>query len=229
MLNRLLEIVAKYPHDFVPYLFLVISFGFGIRQLKYLDKGFRVLLLFSGIAVLVESLMIVYALLKWNNTFLVNFFSLAELFCFSAFFYLYINSKRKKRVIAALSIIYFVIYLYGFEWSIISNYIIGIQRLIFIAFALMFFQNVLSELKVANIIGHAAFWFSAGLLLFSAGTLFIFLFSTFTLDVENPQNIFDWSWTVTQYFSAVFYLFVTVSFWLNKKEMQHGQMNGYHA
>jgi hypothetical protein len=227
MLDPYIRLFVSYADWFVSDLFLLIALGAGLICYKYIHGGARWLLYLLILNFIVELILIHYAAFHKNNHFLLNVSSLIETACLAGMYYSIIMRKWSRIFIVSSFLIYLVIAIYSFEWSRIADYMLGVQRLIMIVYVILYFQYLLSELKVDYLIGHSFFWISAGALLYASGTLFIFLFVKITFGDPSGGD-FSWYMLFAQAFSSFFYSMVAIGFWLQRREIRLEQIkHGY--
>ena len=212
--------ISSYPLSFLPDCFLLLGIGIGGFSLRYLNGPTRVILLMLLACFLVEIVLVYYAaILKQNNHFLFNLTSLVEMVCLSMAYHIEINQRKSRQIILTLLATYLITFVYSFEWVRFAEYLLTIERLILLSFVALHFQYILSFMRVPNILAYAMFWVSAGVIVYAAGTFFIFLFTRVTLD--NPQGYINFKWYVSVFrgFSCLFYAILGVALYLRRHEV----------
>lgn len=86
-----------------------------------------------------------------------------------------------------------------------------VECTISIAYVLIHFFKIFQELKIAHLEREPIFWFSAGLLLYFSGAIFIFIFSNYLLTYSLKLSIKVW--TVHAFFLILFHLMNTIAIW----------------
>ncbi|WP_234735005.1 hypothetical protein [Tellurirhabdus bombi] len=219
MLEPYIRLFINYADWFISDLFLLIALGTGLICYRYVYGGARWLFWLLVLSFFVELLLIHYAALSKNNHFLLNVSSIIETACLAGMYYSIIMRKWSRIFIVVSFLIYLSISIYSFEWLRIADYMLGVQRLMMIVYVILYFQYLLSELKVDYLMGHSFFWISAGALLYASGTLFIFLFVKITFGNPNDGD-FSWYMHFAQAFNSFFYITLAVGFWLQRREIQ---------
>ncbi|GAB2520730.1 hypothetical protein GCM10027085_08350 [Spirosoma aerophilum] len=106
------------------------------------------------------------------------------------------------------------IYFYTQKDFSIGNF--TIVRVYGIVVTMTFFERVLSELTIRNILAYSMFWVNSGLLLYFCGTFFIFLLSDKVLSSKAKPDIFQQYWDTNLIFYILFCLLASIGIWLSK-------------
>lgn len=215
-----IQLVLKYPQTFLPDLFLVLALVAGLVNYPFLDKAsswfFRMLVLSLGISLLQNH----NAAYRLNNLYLYNLNSLAEMGCIAGAYWIELKSKRNRTLILASLGVYLLVFLYDFSWTKIAGVTLGIQRIMMILYALLYFHYILTKMQIQNILIHAMFWISAGAIVHAAGTLFVFLFVKVTLGDLSSNGNYGLYIQIIRAFTAFFYVVLIISFWLRRREFK---------
>ena len=171
------------------------------------------------ICFLVEIVLTYYAILKQNNRFLVNMTSLVETICLSVAYYIEIKQKKNRQVILVLLATYLITFAYSFEWARMGEYLLTVERLVLLSFVALHFHHILSIMRVPNILAYAMFWVSAGVMVYAAGTFFIFLFTRVTLENSRASIDFMRYLSVVRWFTCIFYTVIAAAFYLRRREV----------
>ena len=216
----MVEMIARYPQSFLPDCFLLLAIVVGIVSIRYLGFSLKVMLLMLVLCFLVELVLLYYAAYSKNNHFLINLTSFIETVCLTVIYYHEVAEKRSRLTIIAALLMYLVAFVYSFSWMRIADHLLSIERFILILFVVLHFQYILSGMRVPNILVYSMFWISAGLLVYAAGTFFVFLFTKFTL--SDLHGDFHWYISIVRLFTCLFYLVVAVAFYLQRRERVMG-------
>lgn len=65
------------------------------------------------------------------------------------------------------------------------------------------------------------FWVSVGVLLYAAGTLFMYLFSEYIFTPKASDELFDIYWGITQIVSIIFCLTTSLGVWVSKYDSEN--------
>ena len=113
----------------------------------------------------------------------------------------YLNSFRKNETgkwIKLAAILSALIIIFSYRQSTISTVGLTTQRLFETVVVLLYFNKILIEARVKNILFHSMFWLSSGLLIYSAGTFFFSLFSSYLYSDTISNEEFDPFWRLNQ-------------------------------
>ncbi|MGM9510327.1 hypothetical protein ACS5NO_21515 [Larkinella sp. GY13] len=160
------------------------------------------------------------AAFRQNNLYLYNLNSLVEMSGFAVAYWIELKSRRNRTLIVGGFVIYLLVFLYDFSWTHFAGVALGVQRIIMIVYALLYFHYILTKMQIQNLLIHSMFWVSAGAIVHAAGTLFVFLFVKVTLGDLSSNGSYYLYITIVRTFSAFFYLVLLVSFWLRRREFR---------
>lgn len=163
------------------------------------------------------------AYLKVDNIFIYNIFSFLELFFLALIFYSNskIRSVKYKQIIvwgAATSLLIDVFFYSKNDFSV-ENF--TIVRLYGILIIMAFYERVLSELNIKNILTYSMFWISSGLLLYYSGTFFIFLLGDIVLSTKSKPEVFHHYWNMNLLFYMFFCLLASIGIWFSKYDQEN--------
>lgn len=138
--------------------------------------------------------------------YLLSFFTILEYILFSTVIYSYLKKNIFKKIILAISPLFLafsVILLIQANTSNIDSTTITVENIIIIIFCLFFFFEEISEPRVTFIYSINKFWVIAGILIYSTGTFFLFMFS---------ENLSDDEWDKWSIINYVFTILKNSSF-----------------
>jgi hypothetical protein len=212
------ELIFKYPDSFIPDLFLLLAIGAGLVNYSFLNKPSHWLFRMLVLSLIISLIQLHDAAYRHNNTYLYNLNSLVEMSGFAVAYWTELKSRRNRTLIISGFVIYLLVFIYDFSWTQIAGIALGVQRIIMIVYALLYFHHILTKMQVQNLLIHSMFWVSAGAIVHAAGTLFVFLFVKVTLGDLSSNGSYYLYITIVRTFSAFFYLVLLVSFWLRRRE-----------
>jgi hypothetical protein len=93
-----------------------------------------------------------------------------------------------------------------------------VNRLSYVILVFLYFNTLLSEISVKNILLHPPFWLCAALTIYSTGSIIIFLFGPQILLTTSPSKNFILFYTIISVINILFRLIVGVSFFVSKYE-----------
>jgi hypothetical protein len=190
MWEKLINVAIKYPISFTSDFIPLIPIIAGIIYYEYLSKESRLLFYFTIIYFFIA----IYSLWKnlhgQNNLALFNFSDLLEIIFISIVFYQLNHQKTKQILILALLLISVGIGIYKFDFEDFAYFPYVINRIFYLIFVFIYFHTLLSETAVKNILIHPPFWLCAGLIVYSTGSLLIFLFGKHLLSKNAPDDLF---------------------------------------
>ena len=222
-MNQFFTPYQDYPIAFIAELITLLPIIIGLFRIhssKYEIK-FLVLFFFCFFAKDVLSNMLAFR--KENNLFIYNLFSFIELLFLAVFFYANhrIHSEKYRRIIVLGGILALIVNLFSYTRSDFSAGNFTIVRLYGILITITFFERLLSELRIKNILSYSMFWINSGLLLFFCGTFFIFLLSDKVLSSKARPDIFQQYWDTNLIFYILFCLLASIGIWLSKYDQEN--------
>lgn len=220
MWEKLIDAIAKYPISFVSDIIALIPIIAGIIYYKYLLKESRLLLYFTIIYFLIAIYSIWTSLLLENNLALFNLSDLLEIIFISIIFYQLNHQKTKRILILALFLISVGIGIYKFDFKDFAYFPYVINRIFYLIFVFIYFHTLLSETVVKNILIHPPFWLCAGLIVYSTGSLLIFLFGKHLLSINAPDELFGPFYDIVCITNIIFRILIAGSFVVSKFDKQ---------
>ena len=208
--------MEKYPLNGVSHLCSILPIFIGTLNYKYLTKGLRLLLILFGAYFISDSYSLLLSIYHRSTFAVQNIQPLWEVMLIATLYLNYFQSALlKKTVLYGTAIIVGVIIL-TFRTDSISPVSSTVQKLFVTALALMYLNEIMDEIRITNILIHSMFWMSAGVLIYSAGTFFFSLFSTYLYADITSDNVFDAFWNLSQLLYILFVLLATVGLWFSK-------------
>lgn len=214
--KRIGELISEYPFSFSSDFFLVVGVIIGLITLGYLDRTLKIVFLFLALCLVIEAVLIYYAARTWNNYFLVNVMSLVVMLSYSVVYWREVASRYSRVTIVGLLILYLAVFAYSFEWVRVSEYLLAVERVILMIFVILHLQFILEAMRVPNLLRHPMFWVSSGIMIYAAGTFFIFMFAQVTFG--NPQDMRYWM--VVQAFTCLLYTMLMIAFYVCRREVR---------
>lgn len=212
-----------YPIAFIAELITLLPILIGLFRILSIKHEIKFLLILFVLFFLRDILSNLLASIKENNLFIYNIFSFIELFFLALIFYNSpkIHSPRYKKFIVFGVIVSLVIGLLFYNKNDFSIIDFTVVRLYGILIAVIFFERVLSEVRIKNILTYSMFWINSGFLLYFCGTFFIFLLSDKVLSRKAQPEIFQQYWDTNLIFYIFFCLLASVGIWFSKYDQNN--------
>ncbi|GAB3505191.1 hypothetical protein GCM10027341_36430 [Spirosoma knui] len=222
MWEKLYEQIKEYPLDFISHFGSLLPIFVGLFNYRLIAKEQRVGLLLFSFYFIKDTYSLWLSLHHHNNLYIQNIQAIIELLLIGVLYSASFPSRGKKLTIMALVGVAIPILLFFYKPDAVSAEIQSIFRIFSIAVCLLYFNNLISRLVVRNILTYSMFWITSGLLIYTAGTFFIFLFGEY---IYNPKEVsdevFDFFWNVSQLLFMVFCLFFSVGLWLGQYDREN--------
>ena len=112
---------------------------------------------------------------------------------FTFIFWINYNSKKAKRIIIIISILFLsfqIFYLFTTKTKGLDSIPIGIETIIILFYIVYFFYQFSKDLSKAYIYNHSGFWISVGILIYLCGSFFFFiLFSQLSREQKESFGV----------------------------------------
>lgn len=111
---------------------------------------------------------------------------------------LYFILLHKKRVgififVACVFVVFALINIFFIQKTAHNSYSFLLHSAILIVYSLLYFFTLMNDLPSLHVHHLPMFWFNAGLLIFHAGTFFLFSFTAYLVNVLKNNLIIYWS------------------------------------
>ena len=156
--------------------------------------------------------------LKWERI-LLTIYTLVEYSLFAWFLWLHIKNKTFKKGII-LSIIAFIafsfIYFSSVEYISLDTVPIGVETILILLFSFFYLYEQMNEPSSLFIYNKYAFWIIAGLMLYLAGSLFIYIFA-----YQVDPNVLHQYWLLTNVVSIIRNILVIIAILIYVKQQKN--------
>ncbi|MVM29346.1 hypothetical protein GO755_04820 [Spirosoma sp. HMF4905] len=222
MWDRLLELWVKYPIDLFSHLSSGLPIIIGVIIWKSLDKSALCIWLFFVFCFIKDTYALWHALYALNTFYIQNLETVFQTVLIGLVYYYCFDKPLSKQITIGLIIVCLGIIFYSYDATRVSTRALSTFRLLSIGLSLAYFNKILVDMRVNNVLLHTMFWFSAGLLLYASGTFFIMLFSEYWYKDINkvPAEVFDKYWNATQILFILFCLFSAYGLWVSKYDQE---------
>jgi hypothetical protein len=138
----------------------------------------------------------------------------------SAIFY-QVTGKTNKRIFvvisAAVTIVGFI-NVFFIQKSSINSYTLIIQSIIIICYSLYYFYWLLRELPTSQLHLLPMFWINSAYILFFSGNLFLFVFTSYLVNVLNNDLLVYWS--LHNVLGIIEGLMIIVALWMDLRNIR---------
>ncbi len=222
MIERLLLLFDKYPLDFISGFGGSLSILVGLIRYKYLTRSLKIILLFFLMYLIGDIYTIWLGLIKSNNLFILNLYPILGMLLLSASYFHIITSVPLKKFILTLAGVLSLICLIFFEYDSVSTIEFFVYKIYIMIVVLIHFNDVLSNLRVKNILLYSMFWISAALIIYAMGTFFTSLFSEVIFDATVVNDAtFDRYWNLNNILFIIMVLLSSIGLWVSKCDREN--------
>ncbi|MBN8825446.1 hypothetical protein [Spirosoma sp.] len=221
MVEKFILLAQKYPLSLVQHILLILPVCIGLLRWKFLSQELKIITVFFLLYFSKETIALYFVLNRINSLGLENIFSCIQAIVLALMYDKVILSKSKRKSIYIGLAIVLIINIITFKKAEISNIGNTVVRVYMIYIALNFFVWLLEQLKIRNVILYGMFWVSVGVLLYAAGTLFMYLFSEYIFTPKASDELFDIYWGITQIVSIIFCLTTSLGVWVSKYDSEN--------
>ena len=220
MTERLILFFLKYPLDFVSNFFLLLPVLAGLYRQKYLTIVLKLFVLIFLVRFIEESSLIYIALTKANNIAEQKIYMLIDVLLIAIPYSLlfrhkttYLRTTYFTGVAVGVTLLVYIIF---FEQTGLSG---SVMRFFVIAIALLYYNLILAENKIKNILHHSMFWINAGMLIYAMGTFMTFLFIDYLYDpLKVSDKTFDIFWNISQLVICIQCVLTAIGMYFAKEE-----------
>ncbi len=124
--------------------------------------------------------------------------SIFYILCFPilSFIYYLAIGRNNKRILISIAVFYFlfgVLNLLFIQKETINSYSTTLLSIIIITYCLYYFYWLLKELPTMHLHGLPMFWINSAFMVYFSGNLFLFVFTSYLVQVLNSNLLVYWS------------------------------------
>ncbi|MCD9016400.1 hypothetical protein [Parachryseolinea silvisoli] len=131
-----------------------------------------------------------------------------------------LNGRYRKgfTIVAILYLMFAISNLCFVQKVEINTYNYTFSAIVFLFYSILYFYRLMVDLPVQHLHRVPMFWFNAGMLIFNAGTLFLYLFTTYLVEVlHNDLLIY---WTFHNIMNVIQLLVVMIGLWQDLRNIK---------
>jgi hypothetical protein len=156
-------------------------------------------------------------LLKVNVTYWFWFYLLLE-FSALSFFFLKLSTNRTLTWLSTglFGLLYITLSLFHNNSNalILEGYLSTFSFITFFSFIVIWFRNAFADLSYPNLLENGLFYFFVGIMVYFAGTIFLFLLSD--VIYSSHKQSFQAFWMLNVLFSFIFRILIIVGVWKSR-------------
>ncbi len=215
IVDRFLDYIEKYPLSLVESAITLLPLLVGVFFYKKLSKFHKFLWIYCLIYLLYDLPLWALALERKNNYLFVNLqeFTTGLVLIISFFF---LNEKIAHKWLMAFIAIAVIIFTLSFKILAYSSPIFVANRLFYIILCFAFFYILLNKLAVNNLLRYPEFISIAGLMIYSCGTLLLYVFSEITVSYNLDGSVYDFFTSMGYVFRILLMLIFALAFFTHK-------------
>lgn len=223
MMERILHFFALYPIDFIAHIGSILPIIIGVLRYKYLTGNIKAIWFFFIVSFIKDSYSLLLIFTAPNNLYIQNIEPIYQTIIIGSIFYYSFDTSFTRRIITVSTVFCTLTTVLYYKDNEASSVSLSTFRLFAIVLALAYFGKVMMDMRVKNIMKHSLFWFTSGLLIYTAGTFFIMLLSEYWYQGINkvPIDVFDKYWNSSQLLLVLFTLLSTVGIWFSKYDVDN--------
>lgn len=215
MIYRFIEYIQKYPLSLFESFCVIVPIIIGLAFYKKLSKPLLFLWLYP-LSYLITDIPIWYrALNKVNNYLFINIQEIIGAVILLIFFNMVLEKLSRTGFLISLLCLLVTAFL-GFEEKITSTPIYVVNRIAFIFFCFMFFYQLLEKLNIKNLLYYPYFWIFSGILIYSCGTLFMYLYPQVTVSFDIKQETWTFFSNMKDIFKILLHMFLAIGFGVSR-------------
>ncbi len=218
MLERFSSLATKYPLDVITYFFIVLPILIGLIRFRYLKREMNWVLVFFLADFGSETVSLFLMLTGHTTLYVQDIRSCLNSAMLIGVYQAALIRPGQKKAAVGVGILVLVFSVCFYSGDNVSPWAQTAFRIYAIGAALAYYNAILSDLNLKKLQHHSMFWFSAGLLFYAGGTLFIMLFNEYLYDTTTSAAIFDRYWNLMQVLYIVFCIGTAVGLWVSKED-----------
>lgn len=220
MWEQYIELFTKYPIVALSDIITFVPIFVGLLCYKYLSKESKVLMYFLVFHFLLDIYAAWLSVKSINNLNVFNFAEICEVATICFIFFRLNKQSNKKLTIIFLLLLSVGIGIWKFHFSEFALIPYVLNRFCYVIIVFIYFSKLLSEISVQNILLHSPFWLCAALIIYSTGSIIIFLFGPQILLTTSPNKDFIVFYSIIPVINILFRLLIAVSFFVSKFSSQ---------
>ncbi len=209
-IENLFNYLAFYS-DLLPVFFFFLFYSKSKSQ-----KGLWIILAYC-IYDFLTNLGLLYLSQKHINRFLYSSFTFIEFSLFAWVLFTIIKNQRFKKVLMALSVA-FIVFLFAYNMltkvNAFDSIPIGIETILILVFSFYYLFEQINDTSTLFIYSKFSFWVILGILLYLAGSFFIYIFSNQLLSEHRDEEVAKY-WMITNVFSILKNIFFVIAIMVN--------------
>lgn len=172
----MISFITKYPVESLSVFITILPIVTFLYRMAYLDVRLKFLFWMLVFKLVIDLAGLAMAIKSQNNLFLANAFVLCR-YCFLArMFYEAFNGKRLKNINIAFSLLFLSVYILDF-WAVGAyqslRYSGTLECLLIMTMCCMYYYQLITELRIKNLLAFPFFWVCSSLLIYFAALTFI--------------------------------------------------------
>jgi exosortase/archaeosortase family protein len=151
-----------------------------------------------------------------NNMFVFHIYTVVEFTFISLFYIKIVSDERLKRFIIGLIFLFIGIAIFDYikHRDQLDDLSTTTESIIVMLYAILGFSYMLKNPIQSKVFAIPLFWFNTAFLIYFAGNLFLFIFSSYIQ--SHFQRQFYELWGIHAIMSILFYLLMSTGFWKTK-------------
>jgi hypothetical protein len=203
---------------YIPILVVVLAFlRFSERPLYIKFAGYESLgSLLASVPITIFTHLIH---IKGVNNFIANSYIPIDIFLWMGIYHSVMQSKKYTRalIIAGIPILLFWLINFLFIQKMqVNSYSLVLMAALMLVLSIHYFYSIIQSPPTDRLLSFPFFWINSGVLLYSATTLVLFLFTDYLINVLKDNLLYYWTFHTVM--RIVLVLFISLGVW---KELQN--------
>lgn len=196
-------------------LFVVIPLIIGIIRKTYLYKTTLTIFILLAVTFFIEIVNIFCSLRGINNMFIFDLFTPVEFILFALFYKSFFDTITKSYIHYIIIVLFLVTAAFDTffinDLLTINNFSDSIECIVFILYSLIAFFFIMKRLMYENLLNTSFFWINIAILIYFAGNLFLFLFSSHLQQNDHAQYLALYN--IHSVTNILYYILISIGFW----------------
>jgi hypothetical protein len=197
----------------------LFAIGAILSFIKIKSKQQYIVLLGFALAASVTADFTVFFLHGMTRNYAASIYNMIAFSIISAIYY-HAVGKQNKKVFTTLSVVFVLFALVNvlfIQRSSINSYTLIFQSIVIICYSLYYFYWLIRELPTAQLHLLPMFWINSAYILFFSGNLFLFVFTSYLVNVLNNDLLVYW--TLHNVLGIIESVMIIVALWMDLRNI----------
>ncbi len=205
-----------------PKIFILIAANFvavpvavALFRFRHLGTAMRIVAFYVFLGAFTQIFSSYLNRIHYRNLWLLHFYTPLEFICIVWFYGTVFKGFIKKSVFWGATVGFTMLSalntLFLQDIDMFNTYARSLEGILVILLCLVWCYRTLLEMKIQRLEQDPVFWVNTGFLLYFSGSVLLFAFSNYIVDINRALNLYIWAFHAL--FSLLLYFFITLGLW----------------